>query len=90
MYFVVAVEIGNFDELWQFFPMFSPMFSPCFPSKIPIFIAKSDPGPRHPTFDDQIFLEGSVTEGEGVVEGFVWKEASWGPPGGLNGGLMGF
>lgn len=32
-------------------------------------------GPRHPTFDDQIFLEGSVTEGKSVVEGFVWKEA---------------
>jgi hypothetical protein len=84
MYFVVAVEIGNFDELWQSSPCFPhvfPMFSPCFPSKIPIFIAKIRPGPRHPTFDDQIFLEGSVTEGgsSGVVEGFVWKEASWGP-----------
>eukprot|EP00435_Cladocopium_sp_Y103_P065680 s548_g27.t1 len=32
-------------------------------------------GPRHPTFDDQIFLEGSVTDGDVVTEGFVWKEA---------------
>ena len=73
MSFVVAVETGNFDELWQ--------FSPCFPQQNPNFHRQNSPGPRHPTFDDQIFLEGSVTEGgsSGVVEGFVWKEASWGP-----------
>ena len=50
------MNFGNFPHVF-------PMFSPCFPQQNPNFHRQNSPGPRHPTFDDQIFLEGSVTEG---------------------------